>query len=335
MQLRCVRSGVDDGDDRVEVAARDVVRVPLARPVGRVVVGGEDEAGADRVAGVVDGEDRRTSRGGVAHLRLRTLLDLAGQGERRVHQLLEAEDEHAAGVPQGSDEAGGHRGQRRVERRAVLRREAVPAPVGHRRGPAEIHTRHAAGLGARLAARLAARLGVRRRDLGEGLVVGDQGLTLGEDVVGELDGAGRGRDQVDAGADLTGEVGQAVPVVGRAHVDEGDDDVVLARVALVQGADRVQDRIARGELVVDEDERTVPREEAGVLGQQQMRGGVRVGLLEAARAGHPVDGAPRRVQIRREAQAVGYGVPEARRRLGVSEHDGPPRRVVAEQLAHP
>src|SRR5690606_39306566 len=48
---------VDDGDDRVEAAARDVVGVALAGAVGGVVVGGDDQAGAYRVAGVVDGED--------------------------------------------------------------------------------------------------------------------------------------------------------------------------------------------------------------------------------------------------------------------------------------
>lgn len=57
VQFGGVRGGVDDGDHRVEAGARDVVRVPVAGAVGRVVVGREDEAGAYRVAGVVDGQD--------------------------------------------------------------------------------------------------------------------------------------------------------------------------------------------------------------------------------------------------------------------------------------
>lgn len=52
-----VGDGVDDGDDGVEAGACDVVGVALAGAVGGVVVGGEDEAGAYGVAGVVDGED--------------------------------------------------------------------------------------------------------------------------------------------------------------------------------------------------------------------------------------------------------------------------------------
>ncbi len=57
VQCGGVGGRVDDGDDGVEAGARDVVGVPLAGAVGGVVVGGEDEAGAYRVAGVVHGED--------------------------------------------------------------------------------------------------------------------------------------------------------------------------------------------------------------------------------------------------------------------------------------
>ncbi len=52
-----VGGGVDDGDHGVEAGARHVVRVPVAGAVRRVVVGREDEPGAYRVAGVVDGQD--------------------------------------------------------------------------------------------------------------------------------------------------------------------------------------------------------------------------------------------------------------------------------------
>jgi hypothetical protein len=48
---------VDHGDHGVEAATGHVVGVPLPRPVRGVVVGGEDEAAAYRVAGVVDRED--------------------------------------------------------------------------------------------------------------------------------------------------------------------------------------------------------------------------------------------------------------------------------------
>lgn len=52
-----VGGGVDDEHHGVETGARDVVRVPVAWPVGRVVVGREDQPGPYRVARVVDGED--------------------------------------------------------------------------------------------------------------------------------------------------------------------------------------------------------------------------------------------------------------------------------------
>ncbi|GAA3235925.1 hypothetical protein GCM10020256_54180 [Streptomyces thermocoprophilus] len=57
VQRGCVGGGVDDDGHGVEAGAGDVVGVALAGAVGGVVVGGEDQAGADGVAGVVDGED--------------------------------------------------------------------------------------------------------------------------------------------------------------------------------------------------------------------------------------------------------------------------------------
>ncbi len=76
-----------------------------------------------------------------------------------------------------------------------------------------------------------------------------------------------------------------------------------------------------GELVVDEDQ-ACARQQRGVLRQQEVGGGVGVGLLEAARrvdAGH---GAAGRVEVGREAHAVGDAVAEAGGRLGVPEDDG-------------
>lgn len=57
VQLRSVGSGVDDHHHRVETGTRDVVGEAVARAVGRVVMGREDQTAAYRVAGVVDGEN--------------------------------------------------------------------------------------------------------------------------------------------------------------------------------------------------------------------------------------------------------------------------------------
>src|SRR5690606_2790992 len=72
----------------------------------------------------------------------------------------------------------------------------------------------------------------------------------------------------------------------------------------------------------------------GVLGQQQVGGGVRVGLLEAARRGHAGDGAAGGVQVGGGAQAVGHRVAEAGRGLRVAEDDRPAGRP-AQQLSDP
>ncbi len=107
-----VGDGVDHGDDGVEAGAGDVVGVALAGPVGRVVVSGEDQPGADRVPGVVHREDGRPGGGGEPHLGLPAPLQLAGEPQRGVHQLFEAEHEHAAGAGgQGVADAAGQGGQ--------------------------------------------------------------------------------------------------------------------------------------------------------------------------------------------------------------------------------
>lgn len=99
----------------------------------------------------------------------------------------------------------------------------------------------------------------------------------------------------------------------------------------MQVADGVEDRVAGGELVVDEDERPVAGEERGVLGQQQVGGGVGVRLLEAAGRRHARHGPAGGVQVRGGAQAVRDAVAEPGGGLGVAEDHGGRRCLVAEQ----
>ncbi len=130
---------VDDGDDGVEAGARDVVGVALAGAVGRVVVCGEDQAGAYRVTGVVHREDGRAGGGRVAHDDVDGVLQLPGQAQRRVHQLLEAEDEYASGAGgQRPGDPAGHAGQGRLEPVPLRRRESVPSAVRYAHGPAQV-----------------------------------------------------------------------------------------------------------------------------------------------------------------------------------------------------
>lgn len=131
VQLGGVAGGVDDGDDGVEAGAGHVVGVALAGAVVGVVVGGEDEAGADGVAGVVDGEYGGAGGGREADLGVGDLLQLAGEAEGGVHQLLVAEDEDAVRIfRQGFGEAGRHRREGGVQPSAVGGGEAVAAAVG-------------------------------------------------------------------------------------------------------------------------------------------------------------------------------------------------------------
>lgn len=259
MQGRGVGGGVDHEDDGVEAPARHVVGVALAGAVGRVVVGGEDEPGADRVAGVVHGEDGRAGGGGVADV-VPGLLQGGAEAQRGVHQLLEAEDENAAGAgtaPQRLPHPGRQGRQGRLQAFPVLRREAVAAAVGQVPGPVEDgpYEGGGQGYGLRLPYRPVARLVLRH-----------EGPALLQDPFREAHGAGRAGDQVDAGTDLLREGVQAVAVGGRAHVHEGDDDVPLARVAFVQVADGVEDGVAGGELVVHQHQGAVAGEQLRVLG---------------------------------------------------------------------
>ncbi|CAM5461029.1 hypothetical protein SDIAM26S_04359 [Streptomyces diastaticus subsp. diastaticus] len=326
---RGVGGAVDDGEDGVEAATRDVVRVPLAGPVGRVVVGREGEAGADGVAGVVHGEHRRARGRGEPHVEP-GLLQGPGEHQRGVHQLFEAEHEEAAGLfgtAEPVDDPGGHRREGLAEAGPVVGGEAVPAAVGQPGGPAQFQARGWSG-----------RPSVRGGARGAAVLLLDQPQAPGEDVLRHPDRAPRVGDDVDAGAGLLGEGGEPAGVSGGPHVDQGDDHVVVARVPAVQVAQGVEDGVAGGELVVHQDQRPpvrlpAPVEEGGVLGEQQVGGGVRVRLLEPSGAGDRGDRASRRVQVGRALQAVRDGVAERGGRLRVAEDHRPGGGVGAEKGA--
>lgn len=271
VEFGSVGGGVDGEHHGVETGARDVVRVPVTGPVGRVVVGREHQPGPYRVARVVHGEDGGTGGGGVAHLGVGVVLQGRAQTQGGVHQLLETEDQYAAGVAQGSGYPGGHGGERGFQGGPVGGGEAVPSAVRHTGGPAEIHP----GAGP-----------VPLIDDGSGtglrLVCGNQCPALLQDALREGYRARAARHQVDAGADLRGEPGQPLPVGRRPHVHQGDDDVTAPRVPLVQCADGVEHGVARGELVVHQHQRRVgdgarqgcrtevARQQIRVLREQQM-----------------------------------------------------------------
>lgn len=194
------------------------------------------------------------------------------------------------------------------------RGETVPAAVGNLRRPVQGDPGDGGDTFDRLAgpARLLRLLGR------------DQGLTPLQYAFGERDRARGAGHQVDAGADLGGEGGQPVAVPRRAHVDQRDDDVPLTRVRRVQRADGVEHGVAGGELVVDQHQSgglRSARQQLRVLRQQQVRGGVRVGLLEASRLCDARDGPPGGVEVRGVPQAVRDGVAEAGGRLRVPEDD--------------
>lgn len=274
VQLRSVGSGVDDHHHGVETGTRDVVGEAVAGAVGRVVMGREDQTAAYRVAGVVDGENGGTRGGRVPHLGVGVVLEGRAEPERCVHQLLEAEDQYTAGVAvQGVGDAGGHGGKGRFQGRAVCGGEAVPAAVGHPGRPPQLHS----GAGAVGLSPGYRRSGPGRSSraaavacLGGPLMGGYQRLSLLQDAVREADRARSPRHQVDACADLRGELGQASAVGRRPHVHQGHDHVPVARAQLVQRADRVEHGVARGELVVHQHER-LSRPPALTAGPEQRR----------------------------------------------------------------
>ena len=126
-----------------------------------------------------------------------------------------------------------------------------------------------------------------------------------QDAVGQQHAARRPGPRGRRGPQFRGELLQPAAVLVGAHVDEGDDHVPLAREARVQGLDGVEDRVAGGELVVDEDQRAVPGEQRRVLGQQQMGGGVQCASSKPPTCATPATG--RRVECR-------YGAAPDRRR---------------------
>lgn len=136
VQFGRVGQRVDDRDHGVEAAARDVVGVPLAGGsvavrVGRRVVRGEDETAAYRVTGVVHGEHRRAGRRREPHISARAparahrALQLLGQPQRRVHQLLEAQDEDPPRTAQLGGDSVRHGGQGGLQPGPVVMGEAV------------------------------------------------------------------------------------------------------------------------------------------------------------------------------------------------------------------
>lgn len=140
-------------------------------------------------------------------------------------------------------------------------------------------------------------------------------------------------DKIDPGADLRREGVETFPVGRGAHVDQRDDDIALTAPVAVQLRQGVEHGVPGGELVVHQDQRARPGEQRGVLGQQQMRGGVGVGLLEAARPWHPRDRAAGRVEIGREGHPVRDRVTEPGRRLRVADDERAARLRVPQQGA--
>ena len=339
VQLGGVGGGVDDGDDRVEAVARDVVRVPLAGAVGRVVVRGEDEAGADRVPGVVHGEHGRAGGGGVPHLGAAELFEGDGEPQRRVHQLLEAEDEDAraaagSAAPSAVGQPVPAMRAARLPAGPVGRGEAVPPAVGQARRASRVHP-----------GRTRCRAGARRCERllrYEAVVPGSPPRTP---PPAPAPSPGRPPAAVPCPTPRRpGRRGRRSPAAkavrrsrscGRAHVDEGDDHVVVAGMARVQVADGVEDRVAGRELVVDQDQRAVARQE---FGDPRAAAGARWRGSGPPRSrpprATPGDRAAGGVQVRGEGQAVGDRVAEAGRGLRVAEHHRPRGRLVAEQLPH-
>lgn len=225
------------------------------------------------------------------------------------------------GVGKGGGYSVRHGGEGVLECGAVGRGEAVSASVGEVRRPAQVHPGDAVR-GRRS----------RRLTTGGTLELRHQRLPLLQDAVGQPHRPRRDRHQVDPRPDLPGELLEPPGVGRRPHVDQGDDDVPLPRIPRMKIAHGVQHRVPRRELVVDQHQRPVPGQQGRVLRQQQVGGGVRVGLLETAGGGDTGDRPAGGVQVGRGAQAVGDGVAEAGRGLGVPEHDGPGGLRVAQQF---
>ena len=182
----------------------------------------------------------------------------------------------------------------------------------------------------------AARVTRRGRPVLLAFVGGDELLCPGRGVHGQDHQASREARDVDPDAQLLRQRlrGGAVGVI--AHVDERRHDVAGAGAQRVQRADRVVDRAPGGQLVVDQHERRVPAvrpvgraaEHVGLVGQQQVPGGVGVLLVETGGGPRPRDAASGGVQVR-GAQHLRDLVRQARRRLGVPQHRGDGGRRVS------
>lgn len=298
-------------------------------------MGGERQAGPDRVPGVVDGEDGRARGRRVPDVRVRhRVRERLGESERCVHQLLESQDEDPGGpVSQPVRDGLGHPPEVLLQPRPVGGQEAVPSPVGEPGRPVQVdprHREHRRGRGARP--------GGGRRSVGlrGGGKVGDEPLPRLQDVVGELDPAFREGHRLDAGAQPGRESVRPVPVGGASQVDQGREDVVAPRPDGVQGLDGVQHRPAGGELVVHQHRGHVAVERGGVGGQQQMARRVAVLLLEPAVRGESRDGTARGVQVVGVSEGVRDRVAEGRRGLRVAHDDGVHRPPwSAQQVAQP
>ena len=256
-----------DGVEPAPLAASDVVGVALARaPSAGVVVGGEAEPAADRVAGVVDGQHRRPGGGGEASTstaRPRCAAARSSACASRSGAYISSskpEHEHAAHPGSAARRPAGPpwRAARPPARRRCGGREAVPAAVGQRRR---------ASRGRPVATRR--RVPAARRG---------RGRRTGTPYPGGPAVAASSRDQGRrpaparppgsatvpaarattsiAGAELGGERGQPRPGrPSRAHVDQRDDDVPARAGSGVQCRDGVEDGGAGRELVVHQHQR--------------------------------------------------------------------------------
>ena len=144
------------------------------------------------------------------------VLQGRAEPQRRVHQLLEAEDEYAAGVAaRASAMRAAMAGRADSSGRAVCGGEAVPAAVGQPGRPVQLHSgaegvgrspryrRSGPGCGAM--PRAAARASAARS------WAATSACPFSRTPSGQADRARGPRHQVDAGADLRGELGRGGP----------------------------------------------------------------------------------------------------------------------------
>ena len=154
----------------------------------------------------------------------------------------------------------------------------------------------------------------RRSPAARGLEFSAQGGGALGQVVGQGEGGAGQRHHVDT--HTVGQPGERV----LPQVDQRGDDVVLTRRDPVQGRDRVHDRAARGQLVVDQHERAGSGDHARVGRQQQVLRVVRVLLGERARRPEPRHRTAGGVQVVGPAERLGDAVAQRGGRLREPEH---------------